>query len=281
MALRGRFGDEFKVPERGCMRAQNSMMPRENIFNENGTYRNSPQADASEFWGKILNALVAVEKQLDGFGPTTLSFLEHELLGGIMRTRKTCANPHCGEASDVCSWRQLHKLPVPQNVDKVSFQQLWDNYMKSESVDRQLGCCPALSCGHRRQDLFKREPPLLFVVLEKDGKATRVKSHAAVDFPRYLQNGSGRYGCVGIIHHQGGSGNGGHYTATCRTSDRGAYRNINDDVEISKRLYWSEVTQVRHKWTAHSLLYVRVTLFDSPTALPYKVGEESQVRWQQ
>ena len=51
MALRGRFGDDFKVPERGCMRAQNSMMPRENIFNENGTYRNSPPADASEFWG--------------------------------------------------------------------------------------------------------------------------------------------------------------------------------------------------------------------------------------
>ena len=122
MALRGRFGDEFKVPERGCMRAQNSMMPRENIFNENGTYRNSPQADASVFWGKFWNALVAVEKQLDGFGPTTLSFLEHELLGGIMRTRKTCANPRCGEAFDVCSWRQLHQLPVPQKCRQGELQ---------------------------------------------------------------------------------------------------------------------------------------------------------------
>ena len=199
-----------------------------------------------------------------------------------MRTRTTCANPHCGEATDLCTWSSFHQLPVPQNVAKVSFQLLWDNYMmNSASVDRQLPCCPALSCGHRTQNFLERESPLLYVELERVCKATRVKSRAAVDFPRYLKMRSGNYECVGVIHHEGLSGNCGHYTATCRTNDRGAYRNINDNVAISKVLRWSDVSQVRHQKTAHSLLYVRVTLFDSPSALPYKVGEESQVRWQQ
>ena len=99
--------------------------------------------------------------------------------------RKVCANPHCGKVTDECRWCHQFQLQVPYTRAKVSFQQLWDATTLAKFEESQLGCCrPEVNCGHHVQTFLEREPPLLFVELERVCRATRVKSHAAVDFPR-------------------------------------------------------------------------------------------------
>ena len=200
-----------------------------------------------------------------------------------MRFRKVCANRDCEETSDVCEWREVHSLGVPLGIDKITFQQLWDKYMQPGWVESQLACCcPRTPCGHSVRTFLEREPPLLYVRLDRvhtDGE----KSHAAVDFPRYLRQRSGLYECAGIIHHEGETCNSGHYTAICRTSARGGYRHFDDAGVSDKSLSWNEVTRIKWQRTAHSLLYVRVDLSDaaradSQSTLPYAVGAESQLR---
>ena len=149
-------------------------------------------------------------------------------------------------------------------------------------------CCPRTPCGHSVRTFLEREPPLLYVVLNRahttrarqGGAIQNHKSHAAVDFPRYLRQRSGLYECAGIIHHEGETCNSGHYTAICRTSARGGYRHFDDAGVSDKSLSWNEVTRIKWQRTAHSLLYVRVDLSgDARTdSLPYTGGVESQLR---
>ena len=288
MVLRGRFGKQFALHEVNCKRMDFSMMPRWKIFEEDGTYRTGPQADAAEFWAAFISVLSRDERRWDGFGPRSRSVLEHELLGGIVRIRKVCANRECGDTSDACEWCEVHSLTVPADasgvkINKVSFQQMWDEYMQPRRVQAQLSCCcPDVPCDHSVQTFLEREPPLLYVRLDRV-HTNGEKSHAAVDFPRHLHKRSGRYECVGIIHHAGWAISGGHYTATCRTSDRGGFRNFSDMDVSENSLGWSDVTQVRRQKTVHSLLYVRVDLSGgartvSHSTLPYTVGAASQLR---
>ena len=103
-----------------------------------------------------------------------------------------------------------------------------------------------------------------------------------MDFPHYLDKRSGRYECVSVIHHHGVQATAGHYTATCKTSHKGAYRHIDDD-DVGARWAWKDVTRVQNQRTAHSLLFGRMTLSDDhgkvsqSSTLPYQVGAESQL----
>ena len=212
---------------------------------------------------------------------SSISVLDDELFGSIQRTRKACVTARCVNVEDLSTVANMHALVVPARAKQVKLRDLWDASLKPVRRPGQRECCR--SCrGHDEQKLIETEPPFLFICLRRRLHVGEPKRDAAVDFPRRIEwMRSGSYECVSAIHHVGfgTEDTGGHYTSTCKTSER-AYHYFDDD-ERPLPVNWKHLENREQRKSVSALLYARVDLragarSTSVGALPFKIGQETQ-----
>ena len=227
---------------------------------------------------------------MNGLGARSLSVIDNELFGGIVRRRFQCVNPSCpAPLEDRCDFATHVVLDVPTGGEEVvSLRDLWAAKVTADP-DCQASGTPGRGCcgtqGKLDQAFLEKEPPCLIICLQRivcDGAGGQRKVCRRVSFPPRLEwLRSGVYECAGVVHHRGKEAHRGHYTATCQIDrSAGQYGDFDDDKPV-RRKAWSFLEEPRQQRDAYVLLYVRVASHDhaDPSMsrpLPYEVGEASE-----
>ena len=219
------------------------------------------QYDARDFLDDVLLQIVRQESLLLNALPADFevqygrrSVLDAYVLSSLWRRRRRC--PACQGVLDVLSEKQCVILPLDK-VQGTSFNLIWASLFLGWFEPTAI-CGACGSAGVQYQDFLEREPPVLFVSLQRSYQrgVRLMKDNRQISFPLRLPLRTGEYDLCGLVLHRGGGPQSGHYRAVCRTSAH-AYHMFDDS---SSRVFLeAEFGRAEIRREVYIMVYVRRT----------------------